>query len=296
MGIDQTPVLSLFQNEDVRGARKMLLPLEDAYYAARPSVTLREATDFCLGECYPSFSGLVALIEENPGCFHPYRKSTEYGYLHFPIANPKANAVVVPGGGYEMIASVNEGFDFVRPLQEAGYSVYIAGYGIRGDACFPKPVIQVGECLREAGRLPTLLLGFSAGGHLGATICRKDMAEAFDYPRPQALILGYPVISFSLPTHEPSKRWFTGGRDDLSLFLSDEGHVDPGYPPTFLWRAESDGVVPPVNSDAFDRALSQRGVRHLYRVYPGDGHGWGIGKGTSAEGWLDEALSFLRQQ
>lgn len=296
MGIDETPVRVLFENHDVRGARKLLLPLEDAFYAARPDITLREATNACLGEEYPSFSGLVALIMGHPGCFHPYRESTEYGYLHFPIEDPKANAVVVPGGGYEMIASINEGLGFVKPLQEAGYSVYIAGYGIKGDACFPKPVIQVAECLREASASPTLLLGFSAGGHLSATLSRKDMSEAFGYKRPQALILGYPVISFALPTHEPSKRWFTGGRAELFDFLSAEEHVDPGYPPTYLWRAEADDVVPPINSDAFDRALSSRGVRHLYRVFPGSGHGWGMGEGTSAEGWLGEALSFLRQQ
>lgn len=296
MGIDETPVRMLFENQDVHGARKLILPLEDAFYAARPDVTLREATDACLGEGYPSFAGLVGLIMDHPGCFHPYRKSTEYGYLSFPIGNPKANAVVVPGGGYEMIASANEGLDFVRPLQEAGYSVYIAGYGIKEDAFYPKPVVQLSECLRKVSELPTLLLGFSAGGHLAAMLSRKDMAEAFGYKRPEALILGYPVISFVLPTHEPSKRWFTGGRGDLFDFLSAEGHVDPDYPPTYLWRAKSDDVVPPINSDAFDRALSSRGVRHLYRVFPGNGHGWGMGEGTSAEGWLDEALSFLRQQ
>lgn len=296
MRIDETPVRVLFKNQDVHGARKLILPQEDAFYAARPDVTLREATDACLGEGYPSFAGLVGLIKDHPGCFHPYRESSEYGYLHFPVRNPKANAVVVPGGGYEMIASVNEGLDFVKPLQEAGYSVYIAGYGIKDDACFPKPVVQLSECLREASDLPTMLLGFSAGGHLAATLSRKDMAEAFGYKRPEALILGYPVISFVLPTHEPSKQLFTGGRGDLFDFLSAEGHVDVDYPPTYLWRAISDDVVPIVNSDAFDRALSMAGVRHLYRVFPGNGHGWGMGKGTSAEGWLDEALSFLRQQ
>jgi acetyl esterase/lipase len=39
-------------------------------------------------------------------------------------------------------------------------------------------------------------------------------------------------------------------------------------------------------------ALRRAGTEVEYREYPGLGHGFGLGVGTSAEGWIGDALHF----
>ena len=47
---------------------------------------------------------------------------------------------------------------------------------------------------------------------------------------------------------------------------------------------------------ALERALQQSNVTHLYRVYDNAPHAIGAGKGTDAEGWLNDAVAFWEAQ
>ena len=42
--------------------------------------------------------------------------------------------------------------------------------------------------------------------------------------------------------------------------------------------------------------MSQAGIETEFHVYPGLGHGFGLGEGTVAEGWIDLALAFWEAQ
>jgi len=42
--------------------------------------------------------------------------------------------------------------------------------------------------------------------------------------------------------------------------------------------------------------LKAAGVEVEYRRYQTAGHGFGTGKGTDAEGWIDHAIRFWRKQ
>lgn len=39
-------------------------------------------------------------------------------------------------------------------------------------------------------------------------------------------------------------------------------------------------------------SLDALGIDTEFHVYPNLGHGFGLGTGTSAEGWLDDAVNF----
>lgn len=43
-------------------------------------------------------------------------------------------------------------------------------------------------------------------------------------------------------------------------------------------------------------AMQQAGIDTEFHVYSGLGHGFGLGTGTSAEGWINDAVSFWEQQ
>ena len=75
------------------------------------------------------------------------------------------------------------------------------------------------------------------------------------------------------------------------------GHADVGSaePPTFVAVGEGDGIAPPAVMERRVARLRRAGTDVEYHRYPGVGHGFGLGVGTSAEGWVDDAVRFWRR-
>ena len=66
-------------------------------------------------------------------------------------------------------------------------------------------------------------------------------------------------------------------------------------PPSPVWE-ESDGIA---NWRTMQRrldAMSALGIPTEFHHYPGLPHGFGLGTGTVAEGWLNEAIAFWEAQ
>ena len=63
-------------------------------------------------------------------------------------------------------------------------------------------------------------------------------------------------------------------------------------PPTFVVVGEHDGIASPSVMERRVAALRATGAEVEFHRYPGLGHGFGPGIGTSAEGWLDRAVTF----
>lgn len=92
------------------------------------------------------------------------------------------------------------------------------------------------------------------------------------------------------------------GGDELpqpsAVIMQYTGHSEysESDPPTFACVGESDGIA---NWRIMQRrleALSALGIDTEFHSYPGLRHGFGIGTGTVAEGWLDQAVSFWERQ
>jgi len=65
-----------------------------------------------------------------------------------------------------------------------------------------------------------------------------------------------------------------------------------GNPPTFSVVGELDRIASPATMERRADALRKAGVSVEHHNYPALGHGFGLGTGTSAEGWIDEAVRF----
>lgn len=59
-----------------------------------------------------------------------------------------------------------------------------------------------------------------------------------------------------------------------------------------VFQGEEDQVVPRNQADTLVEALRRHNVPHIYRVYPGEGHGWR--KAETIEAFYEEILRFLR--
>ena len=117
----------------------------------------------------------------------------------------------------------------------------------------------------------------------------------YGLPKPGALVLAYPVITLDPKyTHMGTRNNLIGknGSKEMEEMASIHKHVFPQYPDTYIWCGDADELVDPINTKMMKEALVASGVRNRCDIFPGVAHGVGPGTGTSAEGWIDEAVDF----
>jgi acetyl esterase/lipase len=186
-------------------------------------------------------------------------------------------AIIAPGGGFAYVASVHEGFPYALEISKRGYNAFVLKYrtGQGGTAATQDLAAAVSYIFRNAGGLGVSTTGYSvwgssAGARMAAAIGSHGTARfgAPDFPRPSAVVVLY-----------------TGH--------SEVGSSDPA---TFVVVGERDGIAPPSVMERRVARLRQAGTQVEYHKYPGLGHGFGLGTGTTAEGWAADAVRFWEKQ
>ena len=228
-----------------------------------------------------------------------------------------AAAVILPGGGYGMLASNHEGHDYAKWLAERGIAGIVVKYRVSGKPemgyQFPVPFLDARRAIRTVranastwGIDPAKvgIMGSSAGGHL-ASLCAtrfddtfpQETADAIDKQncRPDFAILIYPVISMADDlAHTGSRKNLLGANPapDAIEKYSTQNAVSAKTPPVFLLSTADDGVDCR-NSLHFAIACKQHQVPVTLHLFEKGGHGYGMnGKGQLAawpallERWL----------
>lgn len=239
---------------------------------------------------------------QNGPVFYRYQEDSSTGIAAFTLPQKRKCVIICPGGGYTNVCSIAEGYPIAEALNRMGYAACIVHYHTHKEASAPNPMDDLARAIRfimdHAEELNIdmedyALMGFSAGGHLAASFGTEALGFShYGLPAPKCMILGYPVITMGVYAHEGSRDMLLGKEADPALRdrYSVQQQVTAAYPPTFIWQCEADATVPIQNSRLMVQALAAAGVAHHYEVFPGDAHGWGLGEGTAAEGWLERAI------
>jgi acetyl esterase/lipase len=182
-------------------------------------------------------------------------------------------AIVAPGGGFSYVGSVHEGFPYAQAIARAGYNAFVLKYrvGEGGAVATEDLAAAVTYVVGNADRLGVAkgryaLWGSSAGARMAASIGSHGVARfrGDELPKPSAVVLAYT------------------GHADHSL---DE-------PATFAVVGEQDPISPASVMQRRVDQLRRSGATVEFHRYPGVGHGFGLGTGTSAEGWVNAAIRF----
>jgi acetyl esterase/lipase len=205
----------------------------------------------------------------------PSRRNTG---LFFFRGKPNAPfAVIAPGGGFAYVGSVHEGFPYAVEISKRGFNAFVLRY--------------------RAGQ--------------GGRIATEDLAAAVTYIFRNAAVLGVSNANYSLWGSSAGARMAAaigshgaarfGGATLLrpsAVVMLYTGHSDlaPSEPPTFVAVGENDVIAPPATMEKRVAALRRAGTEVEYHRYPGVGHGFGLGGGTSAEGWVAEAVRFWEKR
>ena len=72
------------------------------------------------------------------------------------------------------------------------------------------------------------------------------------------------------------------------------GHTDftKNDPPTFAVVGDRDGIASAPTMERRVNSMRSAGIDVEFHVYQNVGHGFGLGIGTNAEGWLEDAVRF----
>ena len=213
--------------------------------------------------------------------------------------NTGATVVIFPGGGYNILAWDLEGTEVAEWLNQNGVNAAIVKYRVpkrTGREMHEAPLQDAQRAVglvranaKEWGLDPERIgiLGFSAGGHLSATLAAH--VEERTYPKvdaadelscaPNFMLLIYPAY----------------------LSLKDEGDkinpsvkVTPKHPKTFLIITQNDPVRPE-NALAYYLELTKNKVPAELHIYPTGGHGYGLRESKElATTWPARALDWMR--
>ena len=224
--------------------------------------------------------------------------------------DPKKFVLVVPGNAIVVSAELREGISTAWNFHQMGYPVFVLRYRVGATATNNAPMKDLARAVQyiteHAEQFGVqaedyALVGFSSGGQLAGLFGTDKMGyKNYGLPKPGALLLGYPVNTFY-----EMKPLYRKLLDPLALTqryyeITLSRQITEDYPPTYHWYGKNDVTLMTMNwaaqGPALERALQQNNVTHLYRVYDNAPHAIGAGKGTDAEGWLNDAVAFWEAQ
>lgn len=215
-----------------------------------------------------------------------------HAYLH-ETDTPRPCVIVVPGGAYAFVSQSEASLPSKR-LHALGYQTLALTYTVNptGDAPLrQQPMRDLSRAIRlirsraEAlGVDPNRIAvcGFSAGAHLCASLCAHyadiadpDAAYQALSNRPDAAILGYPVVTTGAFAHRGSITALLGETPEAAEleYYSIETQVQEGFPPCFLWQTATDDSVPVENSYLLAMALRRAKIPFAHHVFSDGVHG-----------------------
>jgi acetyl esterase/lipase len=218
-----------------------------------------------------------------------------------PATDTGAAVIIFPGGGYNLLAFNKEGTEVAQWLNTIGVTGMVLKYRVPARKGLEKYAAPLQDAQRAVGLVrhrasewgldPKRIgvLGFSAGGHLAATLSNNFQSRA--YPpaddadrascRPDFTLLLYPAY-LVLPKQLDT--------------LAPELKVTPDTPATFLAMTEDDGIQVE-GCLAYFLALKRHKIPAEMHLYPAGGHGYGLRPSEYlVSTWPERAEQWLRSR
>ena len=218
--------------------------------------------------------------------------------------------LILPGGGYEY-TSWREAQPVVNAFASESYHSGIYYYR-EEKLLHPNTHIEAKELIEKIRQDPKVskiyLVGFSAGGHLAATIMTY-------YPHlVNAGVLAYAPITSDIKYRHLGSLMNLLGPDitkEKAAEVSLDLHVTKHTPPCFIFHTQDDAIVHVENALMFAEALRKHRVTFSLHIYPEGLHGFSVGSDDVAysefslgefhrrfaymKEWVELAKRFLRK-
>lgn len=196
--------------------------------------------------------------------------------LFFFKGHPGAKtAICNAGGGFAYVGAMHDSFPHALELSKKGYNAFALIYRPGAQTACQDLARAIVFLHENAAKLGLDMAGYSLwGGSAGARMAAwlgSLGTEYFGekaYPRPAAVIMQYTGL----------------------------GEVYGNEPPTYNCVGTNDGIASFKTMERRINAIKANGTDAQIEVFTGLGHGFGLGQGTVAEGWIDNAVKFWEKQ
>lgn len=218
-----------------------------------------------------------------------------YSFRATKAENIGTAILICPGGGYERVSYIYNGFNLARWYNTMGINAFVLIYRLPHqqdlkireqaplqDAQRAIKFIRSNATLWNINTQRIGVMGVSAGGHVATTLgthCKDESAvyDALDTINymPNFMVLVSPVITMGKYDHGGSKKNFLGS-DTADAFIkrySNELNVSACTPPAFIVHAYNDPAVDVRNSLMFYSALVENNIKSSLHIFPQGGHG-----------------------
>ena len=184
-------------------------------------------------------------------------------------------AICNAGGAFAYVGAMHDSFPHALALSQRGYNAFALIYRPGAQTACEDLARAIAFLHENAAALHIDMAGYSLwGGSAGARMAAWLGAygtEVFGeaaWPRPAAVIMQYTGMS-EITGNEPPTYSCVGTRDGIAS-----------------WRVMKQRTA----------RIRAQGTDAEIEIFEGLAHGFGLGTGTVAEGWLDHALSFWERQ
>ncbi|MCM1091659.1 MAG: alpha/beta hydrolase [Butyrivibrio sp.] len=213
------------------------------------------------------------IYTEDEKAADPAKRDT--GLFFFKGNSGEKFAVCNAGGGFAYVGAMHDSFPHALELSKMGYNAFALIYRPGWDTAVEDLARAVTFIFDHAEELEVdtdcySVWGGSAGARMAAELGTYGPAHfgGGDLPRPGTVVMQYT------------------GYDDFS---EDD-------PPTYVCVGTNDGIADWQLMQRRLEAMSAFGIETEFHAYEGLRHGFGLGTGTVAEGWINDAVAFWKVQ
>lgn len=269
--------------------------------------------------------------------------------IGYGVYRDKPAMIICPGGAY-LVLSTRESEPIALEFLVRGFSCFVLRYAtgvdrehpdrpINDQVPYPTQVLELMEALHvvrehastwhiDAQRL--YVTGFSAGGHVAATLATRwndaellahlPFAPNQDGLKPTGVLLGYPMLCCNdeafFQRHETAPDvirqtramyrvlfWTSCPSVEEQATIDVRRYVSSDAAPLFIWNCVDDPVVDPWPASDLVRALADEGVSCEWHLMSRGGHGRPLSNGLTLRedercdpglaGWVDSAMSWM---
>jgi acetyl esterase/lipase len=261
---------------------RLIFPVDEGYCSGSTLGSLRltwysniqssktvEITNWMQAKAEAGETIFFDIYTEQEKAADPAKKDTG---LFFFKGNPGAKfAICNAGGGFAYVGAMHDSFPHALELSKMGYNAFALIYRPGAQTACEDLARSIAFIHEHAEALEVdvrdySLWGGSAGARMAAWLGSYG-TETFgekDYPRPGAVIMQYTGLS----------------------------EVYGNEPPTYNCVGTNDGIASYRTMERRIAAIQADGTDAMIEVFPGLSHGFGLGTGTVADGWINNAVSF----
>lgn len=254
-------------------------------------------------------------------------------YVPYQVGDPsiiRPAIVICPGGSY-LYTSDREAEPVALRFASLGYVTFVLHYNTYfGKAPIqehnkqnPNPLVKYPQPLYDVAKAISVVrenaakwgvnpdqitvAGFSAGGHLAASIgvhwnkpyVSEHIGVSAELIKPNSLILAYALLDSVLAVELMNEQEIEKYRDSIELMnyavlgtieqdnelfekFSPANFVGEHTPPTFLWHTAEDDLVLSAHSLQFAMGLAKQRIPYELHVFEEGGHGLSLSDRTTA--------------